>query len=179
MNETTRRISALALRDGLLVGVTAALWVYTLQIGPASTSWIGAVHVVTALMTVFVGYLLHEWGHLFGAWLLRSAVEYPSSINETMFLFRFDNGRNNRSQFFSMALGGFVSSFITVVVLFWLLPWSLLASKVALALTVLGVIATFVIEVPEFWGVLRGGPMPNGAAFVTHADAGKPHATTR
>lgn len=171
MKESTRRIRALALRDGLLIAVTLALWLWTLRLGPAATLRVGVVHVVTALMTVIVGYLLHEWGHLVGAWLRRSAVEYPATITETLFLFRFDNGRNSRPQFFTMALGGFVSSFITVALLFWLLPWSLLASKVALALTVLGVIATLVIEVPEFWRVLRGGPLPDGAAFVTNADS--------
>ena len=36
----------------------------------------------------------------------------------------------------------------------------------ALVLTALGVIATFIVEVPEFMRVARGGPIPNGAAFV-------------
>jgi len=82
-------------------------------------------------------------------------------------LFRFDNIRNSRKQFFSMALGGFASSIVTVAFLLLVLPWSLLASQIALALTALGVLATLVIEVPEFWRVWRGGPLPTGAAFVS------------
>ena len=55
-----------------------------------------------------------------------------------------------------------------------LLPWGLLATYVALGLTAAGVAATFIIEVPEFLGVVRGGPMPHGAAFIS--DGGPPRA---
>jgi len=66
-----------------------------------------------------------------------------------------------------MSLGGFASSILVVAFLAIALPWSLLASWIALSLIAAGVLATFIIEVPMFLGVLRGGPMPTGAAFVS------------
>ena len=98
---------------------------------------------------------------------------------ESPFLFRFDLHRNTRRQFTWMASGGFVSSLLLVVFLVAVLPSGLLATWIALGLTALGVLATFVIEVPEFWGVVvRGGPLPTGAAFVTTA-SGKVEAASR
>ena len=44
------------------------------------------------------------------------------------------------------------------------------ADRVALILTALGVLATLIIEVPEFLRVARGGPIPDGAAFVSDAE---------
>ncbi|MDB5985054.1 MAG: hypothetical protein JWR16_107 [Nevskia sp.] len=166
MDTQWNRFFALLLRDGLVIAAVLALWSYVLRLGAAHDTWSIGIHILTGLLTVFVAYLMHEWGHLLGAWAARSAFELPGVV-ETFFLFRFDNVRNSRKQFFSMALGGFASSIVTVAFLLLVLPWSLLASQIALALTALGVLATLVIEVPEFWRVWRGGPLPTGAAFVS------------
>jgi hypothetical protein len=174
MRHQWNRFFAFLLRDGLIIAAVGALWAWTLRLGPAHDLKTGAVHVLTGLATVFVGYLFHEWGHLLGAWSARGHFELPRTVVETMFLFRFDNVRNTRKQFVSMTLGGFASSIVVVAAMLVLLPWGLLATYVALGLTAAGVAATFIIEVPEFLGVVRGGPMPSGAAFIS--DGGPPRA---
>lgn len=169
MERQWNRLLALIVRDGLLLCLSLLLWDWTLEAGQPQSASGDALHLGTALMTVLAGYLLHEWGHLSGALLVRAHVVLPTAF-ESPFLFRFDLHRNSRRQFTAMALGGFVSSLLFVGLLLLALPLGLLASQVALGLTALGVLATLVIEVPEFWGVvIRGGPLPSGAAFVTTA----------
>ena len=167
MHKQWNRFFAFLLRDSLIILLLVALWLYTLGLGKPHDLWSVAVHFATGLLTVFVGYLLHEWGHLLGAWAAGGTFVLPATVTETLFLFRFDNVRNTRRQFFSMSLGGFASSILVVAFLVIALPWSLLASWIALTLTAAGVLATLIIEVPEFMGVWRGGPMPTGAAFVS------------
>lgn len=167
MHKQWNRFFAFVLRDSLIIALTLALWAWTLNLGKPHGLLPVAVHIATALLTVFVGYLLHEWGHLVGAWIAGGTFVLPATVTETLFLFRFDNVRNSRTQFFSMSLGGFASSIVVVAFLFTALPWNLLASWIALSLTAAGVLATLIIEVPEFMGVWRGGPMPKGAAFVS------------
>jgi hypothetical protein len=155
------RLIMLVARDAVILGLTLWVWRWSLTVpevwGPA---------IAAALLTAVSGYVLHEWGHLIGALLKRCVFELPATPFETFFLFRFNRDQNTRPQFFSMALGGFVSSIITVIALVVLLPWGVLATALALTLTALGVIATLIIEVPEFMRVWRGGPIPAGAAFI-------------
>lgn len=165
-----KRFFAMAGRDGLVAAITFALWMQTIEAGPPHDVGGFALHLGTALLTVLSGYLVHEWGHLIGAWLIRSTFFLPEHIAASPFLFRFDNLRNTRRHFTWMVWGGFVSSALLVVFLLVALPKDLLAAQVALGLTALGVIATFVIEVPEFWRVVRGAPLPNGAAFMSPPD---------
>ena len=161
----SRRLFALLVRDVLIVALTVGLWLWTLRTGPAHDAPAVALHLLTAVMTTLAGYLVHEWGHLLGAYYGHSVVHLPPTPFAA-FLFRFDTGLNTREQFVAMSLGGFISSAFPVALQFALLPWPLLASKVALALVVLGVIATFILEVPSAWQVYRGSAMPQGAAFV-------------
>lgn len=169
MNQQWTRLFGLIFRDGVLIALAFLLWDWSIALGKPQGAGPVAVHVGTALMTVLSGYLIHEWGHLIGALLARGNVVLPRMF-ESPFLFRFDLHRNTRRQFTWMASGGFVSSIILVALLVALLPSGLLATQIALALVALGVLATFVIEVPEFWGVvIKGGPLPTGAAFVTTA----------
>ena len=149
----------LALRDGAIAGATLALWHDLPPVLPAA--------VLAALLTTLVGFGVHEWGHLLGALAARARVELPAMPFQQIFLFRFDRTANSRPQFFAMALGGFAASILTVAVLLAVLPRDTLAGALALGLVGLGVAATLVIEVPEFWRVWRGGPLPDGAAFVS------------
>lgn len=170
MERQWNRLLALIVRDGLLLALSLQLWRWTLEAGQPQTASGYALHLGAALITGLCAYLVHEWGHLIGALLVRAQVVLPR-LFESPFLFRFDLHRNSRRQFAWMASGGFVSSLLLVVFLLLALPPSLLASQVALGLTGVGVLATLVIEVPEFWGVVvKGGPLPTGAAFVTTAN---------
>ena len=165
MDKQWGRFFMLLVRDAVAIALTLWLWQYTLQLAQPLGVYGIVIHSLTALATAFIGYLLHEWGHLLGAWGSRAAFELPTPF-ETFFLFRFDNLRSTRPQFFCMALGGFASSILMVIFLVLVLPSGVLATQIALTLTALGVLATFIIEVPEFARVWRGGLIPNGAAFV-------------
>jgi hypothetical protein len=167
------RFIVLLLRDLLVLALCLVAWHFYRPMAPGGLGSVAAA-IGVALLTVFVGYLVHEWGHLLGAWFSGSGFELPASPFETFFLFRFDAARSSRPQFFAMALGGFASSVLMVALLAAVLPRGLLASWIALALTALGVLATFIIEVPEFMRVARGGPIPNGAAFVQHPGGDAP-----
>ncbi len=46
------------------------------------------------------------------------------------------------------------------------------ATEFGRGLTTLGVLATFILEIPSAWKGLRGGAMPEGAAFVSTPQAG-------
>ena len=151
------------IRDGAIVAATLALW--SLLPSPGL-----ALNIITGLMTVVAGYLAHEWGHLIGCWIRGSHVKMPERVT-SVFLFNFDVGRNSREQFNAMAMGGFVASFVFVVLLAALVPLHTLAGKIAMILTVIGVIATFILEVPTAWRVFRGAPLPQqGPAFVSNSE---------
>jgi hypothetical protein len=156
-----RALAGFIIRDGGFTLLTAASWLALLR-DPGSVT----LNVLVAAMTVVVGYLAHEWGHLIGAWSRRSVVVIPRWTSP--FLFNFDVVRNGRAQFNAMAMGGFVASLLFVVALAAFLPMHLLASKIAASLTAIGVLATFILEVPTAWRVFRGAPLPSqGPAFVS------------
>ena len=165
-----RPLPRLILRDMSLMAIGALLWALTLQSASINTLAVIALNGLTALMTVLLGYLLHEWGHLAGAWISGSVVHLPAGAWGSPFLFRFDTGRNNRQQFLAMSAGGFIASALVVAALLLLLPMPLLASRLALGLTVLGVLATFMLEIPPAWRVYRGNAMPVGVAFVNEME---------
>ena len=163
-----RQLLQLALRDGAIVIGVLGLWRVLLQQAPGMEGpGLIALSTATALPTTLLGYLAHEWGHLLGAMAARAAFKLPATPFESFFLFRFDRDRSSRAQFFAMALGGFAASILSVLLFMLLLPRGVLATYLTLGLVGLGVAATLIIEVPEFWRVWRGGPLPDGAAFVS------------
>jgi ribosomal protein S18 acetylase RimI-like enzyme len=164
------RLTPLVLRDLALAGVALALWAADASLRGAGGALATGVAVATGAVTALVGYLGHEWGHLAGAWLGGSVVHLPASP-ASVFLFRFDAERNTRGQFLGMSLGGFVATAIAVALLVALLPSGALATRVALALTAAGVVATAVLELPPFFRVWAGAPIPRGAAYVSDAIA--------
>lgn len=153
-----------ALRDGLLVAVTSALW--WIEAGARGEASLGAhaVATLTGVMTALCGYLAHEWGHLLGARVARATVHLPARA-ASVFLFNFDSGRNGRGQFVAMSCGGFLASASVLALLIVLLPLDALAGRVALGLAGAGVVATAVLELPPFFRVLRGAPLPRGVAY--------------
>lgn len=156
------------LRDLGFLATTIAFWSWTreLQDGPSGGLSVG-VSIVTAALTAFTGFLAHEWGHLAGAHLAGSAYE-PSGGVFSIFLFKFNSDRNSRRQFLWMSNGGFTVSALVVALLFAVLSFDRLADQLALGLTTLGVIATFILEVPAAWKVYKGGEIPRGAAYSSN-----------
>ncbi len=146
--------------------ITAALWNLSLSLEAAQSPFTIPVSLLGGVMIALCGYLLHEWGHLIGALISGSRVELPDRVS-AVFLFKFDTGLNSRSQFLSMSVGGFIASGIVVAALFSLLSFDLWVNLTALALTVLGVLATAILELPPAWRVYRGAALPQeGVAFV-------------
>ncbi|MGH8458598.1 MAG: hypothetical protein ACRESV_04555 [Nevskiales bacterium] len=148
----------LALRDATLVGVTALLWFASQRMDAGSSTWAMVVSIAAGLMIPIAGFLAHEWGHLVGAWLSRSTVHMPKSVL-TIFLFDYKPAENSREQFMSVSYGGFIASGLVVALLLGVLSFDRLADQIALGLTLLGVLATFVLEIPPAWRVYRGGPL--------------------
>lgn len=154
----------LALRDVALLLATLALW--RLEAGLRGSGEGGAVALalLTGALTGLCGYLAHEWGHLAAAWLSGSVVHLPRTVF-VGFLFNYDADRNRREQFLAMSCGGFLASGLVVALFLVVLPRDALAGQVALGITLLGVLATVVLEFPPAWKVLRGGPLPRGVAY--------------
>ncbi len=155
----------LLIRDLLLVAATLGLWVWSRQLDADGGGTLAiAVAIGAGVMTAVSGYLVHEWGHLTAALMRGSVVELPRSV-AAVFLFKFNSEANSREQFLWMSMGGFIASGIIVALLFALLSFDRLADLVALGLTVAGVIATLILEVPPAMKVYRGAPLPRGVAY--------------
>lgn len=150
--------ASLAVRDLLVLSATA--WLFrtsrTLDVGGGPFA-IG-VDVLTGVLIAVSAFYLHEWGHLFGTFLTGGRVDYPSSWR-TLFLFKFDD-RNDRRQFLAMATGGFAASGISIAGMLVIFRFEAVTDWVAIVLSILGLIATVVLEFPPFWRVLRGAPVP-------------------
>lgn len=102
------------LRDVALVVMAVALLGASRSLEGSGSALRIPVALVAGAMLAVVGYLLHEWGHLLAALASRSVVHLPDRIT-TVFLFRFDTGRNDRRQFLWMSLGGFIASALVVL----------------------------------------------------------------
>jgi hypothetical protein len=159
-----------ALRDLAIVLATLGIW--TLERSLAGSG--GAIHLAVGtqagLLTAVCGYLVHEWGHLTAARLYGSTLVLPSSP-AALFLFRFDVERNEARHFVAMSCGGFLATAVVVGALLISLPSGSVGTWVALGLTGLGVAATLVSELPPFFRVLGGGPLPRGSAYVSSEES--------
>jgi hypothetical protein len=145
------------LRDLVVIAATLALWSWSRQLDAGHAALAIPVAILAGLSAAVAGFLAHEWGHLLGALAAGSAVEIPSTMR-SLFLFKFGAG-NDRRQYLWMSGGGFVASILVIALLVCMLSFHALADWVAMALVVAGVIATFVLELPPAWRVLRGAPV--------------------
>ena len=68
---------------------------------------------------------------------------------------------------FSYILPAFLEVTVPMALLLGVLPRHALSTWVALFLTALGLLATAILEIPPFWRVLRGAPLPRGGAAYT------------
>lgn len=155
----------LLLRDLGLLALAILLWRWSHALQAAASALTLPVAILSGALLTWIGYLAHEWGHLLGALAGGSRVELPQRLL-AVFLFKFDSSRNNRRQFLGMSMGGFVASGLVLAIYVALLSMPWWADRIALALTLLGVVATLILEVPGAWRVYKGAPLPQGAAFV-------------
>jgi hypothetical protein len=54
------------------------------------------------------------------------------------------------------------------------LPLQAWSGRIAMALVFLGVVATFILEVPVAWRVAHGAPIPHGTAYRSSTDVSAP-----
>ncbi|HWU68894.1 MAG TPA: hypothetical protein VN046_08455 [Stenotrophobium sp.] len=143
------------LRDLALIAATLAIWSWSRELDAGHAALAIPVAILAGIAAAYSGFLVHEWGHLLGALAASSAVELPSTVR-SIFLFKFGSG-NDRRQYLWMSVGGFIASTAVIAVLLAVLSFHALADWVAMALTAAGIIATFILELPPAWRVLRGG----------------------
>src|SRR5262249_19730171 len=150
------------------VALTLALWHVDAGMH-AHTSVLSVLVALAAGMAAAVsGYLAHEWGHLIGARASGGGVHFPKSVVST-FLFFFDTRNSDRHQFLRMSVGGFVASAIVTPLLIAILPAGAISTYVAWVLIVAGLVATAWLELPLYFKVRSGAPLPRG--FVFRSDA--------
>jgi hypothetical protein len=152
-----------ALRDTLLLALTAGL--VALDASHADRGALGlALGVTTGLLVPYVGFLVHEWGHLAGTLLSGGRAHPPQSL-ATFFLFFFDVEASTRRQFLAMSYGGYLATLGVIAALAaWIDP-SRTSGQLALVLSVIGIGVTFAREVPTTWRVARGGALPTGGVY--------------
>ena len=158
-------------RDALLLALTLGLWRLDAPLRGEPGALPVLVAIAAGVLAALCGYLAHEWGHLLGARACGSVVHFPERATST-FLFFFDVGRNERRHFLAMSLGGFAATALVVPLLLVGLPDGALSTYVALALVAAGVIATLASELPPFFRVLRGAPLPRGFVYRNDAQLG-------
>jgi hypothetical protein len=160
---------SLVLRDLAVIALAIGLWQWSHVLHDGGAPGATAVAIVAGLLLTVSAYFVHEWGHLGGALASGSRVHFPRNAI-AVFLFRFDVDDNGRRQFLAMSVGGYLASIAVVALLLAALRLHYLADRIALTLSAIGVLATFVLELPPFWKVWRGAPLPHGAAFVSTRD---------
>jgi len=128
--------------------------------GPAGI----AFGVLVGALATWVGFLVHEWGHLVGTLVSGGQAHAPASL-AAVFLFSFDVQTSTRRQFLAMSLGGSMATAAAVVPLALWIDTSRASGLVALVLSSIGIVVTIVRELPTTWSVARGGPLPTGGVY--------------
>lgn len=156
-----------AMRDASLTALTLALAFFD----HGSDSLILAI--LTGVMVPVLGFLLHEWGHLFGTWFSGGIAHAPRSLG-SFFLFYFDVEKSTRKQFLAMSFGGYLATFFVVLGLIAWIDLSRWTGMIAAVLSVLGIGVTVALELPTTWKVWRGDRLPTGGVYI-----GEPEETDR
>jgi hypothetical protein len=115
-------------------------------------------------------FLLHEWGHLLGAFATRSVVTPSASLRSH---FHFDSRANSRRQFLVMSATGFVATGVALWVAYGVLPSELLATRVARGAVMFLAFLGVVLELPLVLHALVSGRVPpvDGLAARAQADS--------
>jgi len=153
----------LLLRDVLITASCGCLWWFALR-GHVSSMGGTVLSVLAGLSTGVVAFTAHEWGHALGAKLSGATIYFAERMTSP-FLFFFDTAASTKRQFIAMSFGGYIASALAAVLALAWLPRDHLAGQVALAIVAIGILATFVAEVPTTIRVARGAPMPRGYVY--------------
>ena len=146
-----RSFPSLALRDSFILAATVVLWLTSPQ-----DHWL---QYLTGGLTGLCFLLLHEWGHLYGAYRA-SAVVRPGPIWGP-FLFDADSQANSRSQFLSLSLWGFAATGVMLCFFALWMPWDHTAGLISWYIAITLASLTVIIEFPIAWRVYRGKSIPS------------------
>ncbi|MEM7080988.1 MAG: hypothetical protein AAF513_20410 [Pseudomonadota bacterium] len=154
LSDRLRPFRRFLIRDLLVLGATLIAWMS----GVAQRE-VEALSVGLGLMTALCALLLHEWAHLYGAYI-SNAVVHPAPSIFSPFLFDLDSRDNTPAAFLTTSVWGFYATGLFVVMFLCLLRGGTLAEQTALwgagglaALTVL-------IEFPIAWRVAASDQIP-------------------
>jgi hypothetical protein len=151
-------------RDVTLLGITAAAWWADASLRGAAGPKAMIAAVSAGVMAAVAGFLVHEWGHLAGAWLTGSRVHFPNRVLAPL-LFHFESAHNDRRQFLAMSYGGYAGSAVGLAAIAAVARLDTWSGRIALGLAGVGTLITVVAEVPTTVRVARGAPLPEGYAF--------------
>jgi len=152
-----------AARDTLILALAAGLWWLLAARSAQPNTLADFSGFVVGMMLGITAFVLHEWGHVVGAFLSGSTM----TVNQNLlspYIFSYDSPHNSLRQFVIMSIGGFVVTAAIVAGYYLGLPDELLASRVArgaaLFLAFLGVF----LEVPLLLFALISRTVPEAAA---------------
>lgn len=151
-------------RDLLLLGVTIGLALADAALREGGGAVATTVGVLTGAMAALAAFLLHEWGHLL-ATLGSGGKAHPPPRLWAVFLFHFDVEKSTRRQFLAMSYGGYAATALAVILLATWIDLGHVSGVTGLVLSVLGIGATLVLEIPTTVRVARGGKLPSGGVY--------------
>jgi hypothetical protein len=134
-------------RDLAVLAVTVLAWHWAAPLSAGTGAVSDLTGFVLGLLIGACAFLLHEWGHLVGAFAGGSAVQPPSSLRSP-FVFTFDSRANSLRQFLVMSFAGFAATAVVVWAAYAALPSDLLATRVARGAVVFLAFLGIVLEVP-------------------------------
>ena len=116
------------------------------------TGW--AVALVLSVLTGFVaGFatttVLHEWGHLLGAWVSGGRFDIPKHMSFFVYDWKFEE--NTLRQFYTMSIAGSIGGVLSVL----LLATSIVPDNPGRVAVVTGAVASFALGSIIEWPVLR------------------------
>ncbi len=151
------------IRDlSILMGTIVAWW-WSLHTEPGSSLRSG-LSIGAGVGAAVCAYNLHEWGHLIGAHLTRSAY-VPAKRIYSPFLFSYDAERNSRNQFLAMSLAGFAATALFVAGFLLWMPQDQQAGRIALRAGLVLAGLTVVIEFSIFFTALFRNRVPKTGLF--------------
>lgn len=147
--ERARRIRVLVVRDVIVVAAAGALLVLDARLRAEGAAGVGPllVAVLAGALLTLSGFYAHEWGHYLAArWA--GATPTPAASPLSVFLFEIGESECSREQWLWMSAGGYVASIVGLAAILGVIDLSVTSGRVAAVLTSLGVLATFVLEIP-------------------------------
>jgi len=151
-------------RDLIVLGVTIGLVLADAELRDAGGPIAIIVGVLAGAMAAVAAFLVHEWGHLLAS-LGSGGIAHPPPSLSAIFLFHFDVEKSTRRQFLAMSYGGYAATALAVIPLAMWIDLGHVSGMTGLLLSVLGIGATLVLEIPTTMRVARGGKLPSGGVY--------------